>query len=85
MRIPENLYMLLPKYLKMRAIKHTMALIADSIGGTKCATMRGRRGNLKSGTPIDVSTIATSSDIINLQQKDSIERLQNECSHAIDP
>ncbi len=37
MRIPENLCMLLPKALKMRAIKHTMALITDSIGGTKCA------------------------------------------------
>ncbi len=34
MRIPENLCMLLPKALKMRAIKHTMALITDSIGGT---------------------------------------------------
>ncbi len=29
--------MLLPKALKMRAIKDTMALVADSIGGTKCA------------------------------------------------
>ncbi len=41
MRIPENLCMLLPKALKMislmRAIKHTMALITDSSGGTKCA------------------------------------------------
>ncbi len=37
MRIPENLCMLLPKALKMRAIKHTMALITDSIGCTKCA------------------------------------------------
>ncbi len=37
MRIPENLCMLLPKALKMRAIKHTMALITDSIGSTKCA------------------------------------------------
>ncbi len=37
MRIPENLCMLLPKALKMRAIKNTMALVADSIGGTKCA------------------------------------------------
>ena len=37
MRIPENLCMLLPKALKMRAFKHTMALIANSIGGTKCA------------------------------------------------
>ncbi len=37
MRIPENLCMLLPKALKMRAIKQTMALITDSIGRTKCA------------------------------------------------
>ena len=37
MRIPENLCMLLPEALKLRAIKHTMALIADSIGGPKCA------------------------------------------------
>ncbi len=37
MRILENLYMLLPKALKMRAIKDTMALVTDSIGGTKCA------------------------------------------------
>ncbi len=37
MRIPENLCMLLPKALKMRAIKHTMALITDSIGRTQCA------------------------------------------------
>ncbi len=37
MRNPENLCMLLPKALKMRAIKHTMALTTDSIGGTKCA------------------------------------------------
>ncbi len=29
--------MLLPKALKMRAIKQTMALITDSIGRTKCA------------------------------------------------
>ncbi len=29
--------MLLPKALKMRAIKDTMALVADSIGGTKGA------------------------------------------------
>ncbi len=29
--------MLLPKALKMRAIKHTMALITDSSGRTKCA------------------------------------------------
>ncbi len=35
--IPENLCMLLPKALKMRAIKHTMALITDSSGRTKCA------------------------------------------------
>ncbi len=37
MRILENSCMLLPKALKMRAIKDTMALIADSIGGTKRA------------------------------------------------
>ncbi len=37
MRIPENHCMLLPKALKMRAIKHTMALITDSIVCTKCA------------------------------------------------
>ena len=37
MRIPENHCMLLPKALKMRAIKHTMALITNSIGCTKCA------------------------------------------------
>ncbi len=39
MRIPENLcmHMLLSKALKMRAIKHTMALITDSSGRTKCA------------------------------------------------
>ncbi len=37
MRIPENLCMLPPKALKMRAIKQTMALITDSIGRTKCA------------------------------------------------
>ncbi len=37
MRIPENLCMLQPKALKMRAIKHTMALITDSSGRTKCA------------------------------------------------
>ncbi len=29
--------MLLPKALRMRAIKDAMVLIADSIGGTKCA------------------------------------------------
>ncbi len=34
----ENVCMLLPKALKMRAIKDTMALVADSIGGTKCAS-----------------------------------------------
>ncbi len=33
----ENLCMLLPKALEMRAIKDTMALVADSIGSTKCA------------------------------------------------
>ncbi len=32
MRILENLYMLLPKALKMWAMKDTMALVADSIG-----------------------------------------------------
>ncbi len=37
MRLLENHCMLLPKALKMRAIKHTMALITDSIGRTKCA------------------------------------------------
>ncbi len=37
MRIPENHCMPLPKALKMRAIKHTMALITDSTGCTKCA------------------------------------------------
>ncbi len=37
MRILENLCMLLPKALKMRAIKDTMALVTDSIGGTKGA------------------------------------------------
>ncbi len=37
MRILKNLCMLLPKALKMRAIKDTMALVADSIGGTKGA------------------------------------------------
>ncbi len=37
MRLPENHCMLLPKALKVRAIKHTMALITDSIGCTKCA------------------------------------------------
>ncbi len=39
MRILKNLCMLPPKALKMkmRAIKDTAALIADSIGGTKCA------------------------------------------------
>ncbi len=37
MRILDHLYMLLPKALNMRAIKDTMALVANSIGGTKCA------------------------------------------------
>ncbi len=37
MRILENLYMPLLKALKVRAIKDTMALVGDSIGGTKCA------------------------------------------------
>ncbi len=39
MSILKNLCMLLPKALKMkmRAIKHTMALVADSIGGTQDA------------------------------------------------
>ncbi len=32
-RIPENLCMLLPKALKIRAIKDTMTLVANSIGG----------------------------------------------------
>ncbi len=34
MRILKNLCMLLPKGLEMRAIKDTMALVADGIGGT---------------------------------------------------
>ncbi len=37
MRIPEYLCMLLPKALEMRPIKHTMALITDSIDCTNCA------------------------------------------------
>ncbi len=37
MRILKNLCMLLPKALKMRAIKYTMSLVANSIGGTNCA------------------------------------------------
>ena len=37
MRILKNLCMLLPKALKTRAIKDTMALVADSTGGTKGA------------------------------------------------
>ncbi len=37
MRLLKNLCMLLPKALKMRAIKDTMALVADSIGGTEGA------------------------------------------------
>ncbi len=37
MRILKHLCMLLPKALRMRAIKDTMALVADSIGGTKGA------------------------------------------------
>ncbi len=37
MRILENPFMLLPKALKMRVNKGTMALVADSIGGTKHA------------------------------------------------
>ncbi len=43
MRILENLCMLLPKALKMRAIKDTMALVTDSIGGTKCASAQMSR------------------------------------------
>ncbi len=35
MRILETMCMLLSKALKMRAIRDTMALVADSIGGTK--------------------------------------------------
>ncbi len=35
MRTLANLCMLLPKVLKMRAMKDTMALVADSIGGNK--------------------------------------------------
>ncbi len=38
MRTLENFCMLLPKALKMRAIKDTMARVADSMGGTKCAS-----------------------------------------------
>ncbi len=38
MRTLENPCMLLPKALKMRTVKDTMALVADSIGGTKCAS-----------------------------------------------
>ncbi len=37
MRILKNLCMLLPMAPKMRAIKDTMALDANSIGGTECA------------------------------------------------
>ncbi len=37
MKILKNLCMLLPKALKMRAIKDTMALVADSIGGIRGA------------------------------------------------
>ncbi len=37
MRILKNLRMLPPKALKTRAIKDTMTLVADSIGGTKGA------------------------------------------------
>ena len=37
MKILKNLCMLLPKALTLRAIKDTMALVADSIGGTKGA------------------------------------------------
>ncbi len=37
MRILKNLCMLLPKALKMRPIKDTVALVASSIGGTKGA------------------------------------------------
>ncbi len=37
MRIPKIICMLLPKAPKLRAIKDTMALVADSIGGTKGA------------------------------------------------
>ncbi len=43
MRILKNLCMLLPKALKMRAIKDTMALVADSIGGTKGAPAQSSR------------------------------------------
>ncbi len=40
MRMLRNIYVLLPKALKTRTIKDTMALVADmySIGGTKCAS-----------------------------------------------
>ncbi len=40
MGILENLCMLLPKALEMGAIKDTVALVTDSIGGTKCAPAR---------------------------------------------
>ncbi len=38
MRTRENLCMLLPKALKLRAIKETVALVADGDGGTKRAS-----------------------------------------------
>ncbi len=43
-RILENPFMLLPKAVNIRAIKDTMPLVADSIGGTKRAPaqMSGR-------------------------------------------
>ena len=40
MRILENPCMLLLKALKMRAIKYTMALVADSIDDTKCPSVQ---------------------------------------------
>ncbi len=42
MRIVEHLCMLLPKALKMWAFNDTMALVANSIGGTKCASAQMR-------------------------------------------
>ncbi len=52
MRILEDLCMLLPKALKIRAIKDTMALLADSIGGT-CQWYLGLLGHLNTPCSID--------------------------------
>ncbi len=49
MRILKTLCMLLPKALKMRAIKDTMALVADSSGGTKGAPAQMRRTSVDQG------------------------------------